>query len=204
MTSTLEINVPAIKERVTRILKDPKAEWPIIAAEPTTTEQLYKGYVGPLAAIPAVAGFIGMSIIGTSLPFVGWVRTPFFSGIGTMVLTFVMMLVSVYVCAVIIDKLAPTFESTPNQMQALKLTGYSMTASFVAGIFNVIPALGVLAALGGLYSIYLLYTGLPVMMKTPEGKVIPYLAVAVVVSIAVMFVLMMIVAAMTGAGMILG
>ena len=59
MPSTIDINVPALQERVTKLLKDPAATWPVIAAEPTTTEQLYKNYIGPLAAIPAVASFIG-------------------------------------------------------------------------------------------------------------------------------------------------
>ena len=59
MPSTLELNVPALQERVKRILTDPTREWPVIAAEQTSIEQLYRTYIGPLALIPAVAGFIG-------------------------------------------------------------------------------------------------------------------------------------------------
>jgi hypothetical protein len=202
MPSTIDVNVPALQERITKLLKDPKAEWPVIAAEQTTTEQLYKSYIGPLAAIPAIAGFIGGSIIGYSAPFVGTFRTPIVTGFVWMVVTFALMLVGVYVSAFIIDKLAPTFDSTPNQLQALKLTGYAATPSFLGGVLNIIPMLSILAIIPALYGIYLFYLGLPVMMKTPESKVIPYMAVAAIVSILVMFILFAIAGTFIGAGMI--
>jgi hypothetical protein len=201
MPSTIDVNVPALQERITKLLKDPKAEWPVIAAEQTTVEHLYKSYIGPLAAIPAIAGFIGGSIIGYSAPFIGTYRTPFVRGFVAMIVTFALMLVGVYVSAFIINKLAPTFESTPNELQALKLTGYAATPSFLGGIFNIIPMLAVLGIFPALYGIYLFYLGLPVMMKTPEGKVIPYMIVAAIVSMLVMFILFAIAGTFLGVGM---
>ncbi len=58
-----------IVSRVKAILMTPKTEWPIIAAETTTVADLYKNYVIILAAIPAIAMFIGMSIVGTTVFF---------------------------------------------------------------------------------------------------------------------------------------
>jgi hypothetical protein len=200
MASTLDLNVPALKDRVTKILTDPKGEWPVIEAEATTTETLYRSYIAPLAAIPAIAAFIGYSIVGVTLPFVGYYRQGILSGIAGMVVSWVLALAGVYVAALIINKLAPTFESTPNDMQALKLVAYANTAAWIAGVFNVIPALSVLALLGGLYSIYLFYVGVPVMMKTPESKVIPYMVVSVLVMIVVFFVMGLIAGALTGIG----
>ncbi|MEX2662881.1 MAG: Yip1 family protein [Vicinamibacterales bacterium] len=200
MASTLDLNVPALKDRVIRILKDPKAEWPVIEAEATTTETLYRSYIAPLAAIPPIATFIGFSIIGVTAPFVGHYRQGILSGIAGMVVSWVLALAGVYIAALIINKLAPTFESTPNDLQALKLVAYASTASWIAGVFYVIPALSILAILGGLYSIYLFYVGVPVMMKTPESKVIPYMVVSVIVMIVVFFVVGLIAGALTGMG----
>ena len=200
MANMLDVNGPALVDRVTRILKDPKGEWPVIEAEVTTTEQLYRGYIAPLAAIPAVAGFIGMSIVGISLPFVGHYRVGILGGIVQAVLSWVLAMVGVYIAALVINKLAPTFDSTPNDMQALKLVAYASTAAWVAGIFNVIPVLGLLALLGALYSIYLFYVGLPVMMKTPEAKVVPYMVVSVIVLICLYFVIGLLTAAISGVG----
>ncbi|MDQ3487894.1 MAG: YIP1 family protein [Acidobacteriota bacterium] len=198
MTNMIDVNAPALQARVTNILKDPKREWPVIAAEPTTTEKLYSSYIAPLAAIPAIATFIGYSIVGLSLPFVGTVRVGIIRGLVSAFVSYVVSLVLVYVAAMVIDWLAPKFESTPNQIQALKLVAYSYTAAWVAGVVMVIPALAMLGVLGGLYSIYLFYVGLPVMMKTPESKVVPYMAVSAVSVIVMGIILAMITAAVTG------
>lgn len=198
MTSTFEIDVPSLKTRVTNILKSPKAEWPVIEAEPTTTEKLYKGYIAPLAAIPAVASFIGVTIIGVPVLFYGTVRTGVVPAFTNMVVSYLLTLGAVYLAALVINKLAPTFESRPDEMQALKLTAYSYTPAWVAGVLMVIPALSPIAAILGLYSIYLFYLGLPVLMKTPEAKVIPYMIVSAIVMIALMVAVGIVAAMLVG------
>lgn len=200
MVNTLDAGGPALTDRVTRILKDPKAEWPVIEAEATTTETLYRTYIAPLAAIPAIATFIGLCLVGVTLPFVGTYRYGIVSGIANMVVSWVLAMAGVYIAALIINKLAPTFESTPNDIQALKLVAYAYTAAWVAGVFMIIPVLGILALLGSLYSIYLFYVGLPVMMKTPPAKVVPYMVVAAIVVILVSIVFGLVATAITGVG----
>jgi hypothetical protein len=169
---------------VTKILTDPKGEWAVIEAEPTTADKLYKGYIVPLAAIPAIAQFIGHSFIGTTTPFLGTIRMPIVSGLIWMCVSYVLTLAMVYVAALIVNKLAPTFNSTSNDTQALKLVAYSETPVWIAGVLGIVPALGVIGGLvGGLYAIYIFYLGLPVMMKTPQDKVIPYMVVSAIVVI---------------------
>src|SRR5688500_18761514 len=198
MANMIDVDGPALQARVTKILTDPKAEWPVIAAEPMTTEKLYSSYIAPLAAIPVIAGFIGTSIIGVSLPFVGQFRVGIVRGIVHAFVTYVLSLVMVYVAALIVDKLAPTFQSTSNQVQALKLVAYSYTAIWVAGVLNVLPVLMPLGILAILYSIYLFYIGLPVMMKTPEPKAVPYMVVSGSVIIGLAIIVGIFAAAITG------
>jgi hypothetical protein len=102
------------------------------------------------------------------------------------VISYILSLVGVYVLSLIIDALAPTFGGTKNPISALKVAAYSSTASWVVGIFTLIPALSVLGILG-LYSLYLLYLGLPALMKAPQDKAIGYTLV-VIVSAIVLFV----------------
>jgi hypothetical protein len=198
MTLTGEANASGLTNRVRKILVEPKAEWPVIEAESTDVQKLYREYIAILAAIPAVATFIGYSIIGVSLPFVGNYRVGMARGIASMIVTYVLTLVGAYIAAMVIDKLAPTFESKPNLIQALKLVAYASTPSWIAGVFNIIPALGVLALIGALYAVYLFYLGLPVMMKTPQAKVIPYMVVAAIIVIVVSIVIGVITTALTG------
>jgi hypothetical protein len=173
-------------ERVKRILLSPQTEWEIIAAEPTTTAELYKTYIAPLAAIGPIAQFIGYSVFGMSV-FGATYRVPIGSGLTSALLTFVLTLAATYVLALIIDALAPTFNGQRNQMQALKVAAYSSTASWVAGIFALIPGLRILTILG-LYSVYLLYLGLPALMKAPRDRALVYTAVAILAAIVLFMV----------------
>jgi hypothetical protein len=168
-------------DRAKNILLQPKAEWGVISAEPHTVQDLYTGYVMILAAIPAVASFIGYSLIGVS-SFMGTYRWPITNGITHMILQYVLNLGWVYVLALIIDALAPSFGGEKNFMQAIKVSAFSPTAMWLAGIFSIIPILGILGIVG-LYSLYLLYTGLPILMKTPEEKAVPYTVVVIIIAI---------------------
>jgi hypothetical protein len=182
----------SLMARAKNIILTPKTEWPVIDTEQTSTGALYTGYIIPLALIGPVAQIIGWSVFGMSLPFVGTFRIPIGYAVRTAVITYVASLVSVFVLALIIDALAPTFGGQKNQMQALKVAAYSSTAAWVAGIFGIFPALAILGLLG-LYSLYLLYLGLPVLMKAPEDKAMGYTVVVIICAI----VLWIIIAAVT-------
>lgn len=196
-----------IVERIKAILTTPRAEWPVAAAEPATVQGLYTGYIAIVAALPIIASFIKGSLIGTSA-FGITVRTPIGMGIVGMVLHYVLALVIVYVVALIINALAPTFGGQKDMVQALKTVAYAWTAGWVAGIAVIVPWLGLLILLaGGIYSIYLLYLGLPHTMKCPPEKAGGYTAVSVIIAIVLSWIVGAIVvgvvgtAAMTGAAM---
>jgi len=169
-------------QRVQDILLKPKQTWPVIAQEPASTASIYNNYVIYLAAIPAIATFIGLSLVGVGGMGFG-IRMPIVAGLLNMVLSFVLSLVMVYVLALIVDALAPTFGGTKDPLAALKVVAYGATASFVGGIFGLLPSLGILALLAALYSIYLIYTGLPVLMRCPPEKAVGYTAVVIVCGI---------------------
>ncbi|MEC5384610.1 Yip1 family protein [Uliginosibacterium sp. H3] len=177
-----------IVERAKNILLSPKSEWPVIEAESSSVKSIYMEYLVLLALIPAVAGFIGMSLIGYSAFGVS-VRTPIVSGIANMILGYALSLVTVFVVALIADALTANFGGQKNPLNAFKLIAFSMTPGLLGGIFSLIPALGVLGLLASLYGVYLLYLGVPTLMKVPEDKVAPYTVVLVICAIVVSVVI---------------
>jgi hypothetical protein len=196
-----------IVERIKAIQTTPRTEWPAVAAEPATVQSLYAGYIAIVATLPIIAGFIKGSLIGAGA-FGITVRTPIGMGIVGMVLHYVLALVIVYVVALIINALAPTFGGQKDMVQALKTVAYAWTASWVAGIAVIVPWLGWLIAIAGaVYAIYLLYLGLPHTMKCPPEKAGGYTAVSVIIAIVLSWIVGAIVvgvvgtAAMTGAAM---
>ena len=185
-------------ERVKGILLTPQKEWPVIEAESATTASLYTGYIVPLAAIPAVAGFVGMSLFGMRLLGASF-RVPIGTGLSGAVVRYVATLAGVYVLGLVIDALAPNFGGQKNPIQALKLAAYSMTASWLAGIFLIIPGLAMLSIVG-IYSLYLLFVGLPVQMKAPQDKSMVYTVVVIVSMFVIYIVIGAVVRATTGYG----
>jgi Yip1 domain len=172
--------------RVKGLLLDPKAEWPIIEREADDTGALLKGYVAILAAVPAVCGFIGSSIIGI----VGY-RTGLLVGIVSAIGGYILTFVGVFVMAFVVDALADKFGGRRSFASAMKIAAYAPTAAWLASIFTAIPVLAVLSVLG-LYSLYLLYTGLPVLMKVPPNELTGYfltvIACAIIVWMLILFV----------------
>lgn len=120
------------------------------------------------------------------------------SGLSSAIVGFVLGLVGVYVSAIVIEKLAPTFQSRGDTTQAMKLVVFASTPLWLAGIFRLIPVLGILGILAALYAIYLFYLGLSPTMHTPQDKVIPYMLVAAIVIFAISLCFGFITAAVTG------
>jgi hypothetical protein len=170
--------------RVKGILTNPRQEWAAIDNEPLNVAQLLTGYVLPLAAIGPLASAIGWTLFGYG----GLLRLSAGAAVSFAITMFIMSIIGVFVTAWVINMLAPTFGATQNMPQAIKVAAYSMTAAWVAGIFNLIPALAVLAMIGGLYSLYLLYIGLPMLMKASPDKAVGYTVVVVLVTIVVYIV----------------
>jgi hypothetical protein len=190
-------------DRVQSILLRPRITWLAIDEEPADAASIYKNYVMILALIPAVASFIGLSLVGIGAFGVSF-RVPIVSGLANMVVGYVMSLLMVFVLALIIDAMAPTFDGTRSPVGALKLSAYSSTAAFVGGIFSLLPSLSVIGALAALYGVYLLYIGLPVLMKCPQDKAVPYTAVVVICAIVGGFVIAWVLALLTPSPVRLG
>ncbi len=148
---------------------------------------LYRSYVIPLALIPAVCGLIGRVVFGVGVFGITY-RPPILGSLVEAVLYFGLGLASIYALARIIEALAPSFGGTQDPIQAFKVAAYSWTAAWVAGVFTLMPILSPLSLLG-LYSFYLLYLGLPKLMKVAEDKAVAYTAVVVGVAIVINLIL---------------
>ncbi len=187
-------------ERVQAILLKPKPTWPVVAAEGADVATLYSRYIAILAAIPALAGFVGMTLVGIG-GFGVTMRIGVVAALINLVVGYLLTLAMVYVLALIVDALAPSFGGTRNRVAALKVVAYSMTAVWVAGLLGVLPSLAWIAGLLGFaYTVYLLYTGLPVLMRTSADKAGAYAAVVVVCAIVASIVVGAVSAMVMGVG----
>jgi hypothetical protein len=181
-----------IVARAKAISLNPKETWEIVKGEQMTIKELYTSYAAILALIPPIATFIGFSLVGVGMPLLGRWRQPVMNGLVHAIIYYVLTLVGVYVTAYVADRLAPSFNSKQDLTSAVKAVVYSYTPVWIVSVLNVIPGLSVLGMIAGLYSLYLLYLGLPTMMDTPPEKKVGYVVAVIVTSIVVMVLISMI------------
>ena len=160
----------AFADRLKGILLEPRNEWPKIAAEPATVQSIYVGWVMIFAAIGPIALLLIGGLTG---------------GVKFAIGTYIMALVITFILALVVDALAPSFGGTKDFVAALKLTAYSYTAAWLAGIFNLIGMLGaILALLAAIYAWWTFYLGAPVLKKCAPEKAVPFTIVVVLCGIA--------------------
>lgn len=193
----------SLVERVKAILLKPKETWPEIAGEAATPGDIITRYAIPLALIGPVASFIGGQLFGINA-IIATYKPGLMAGLTTAILSFIMAIIGLIVMALVVDFLAPKFEGQAGRTQAFKLCAYSLTAGWVAGIFGLIPSLGILGLLAAIYGIYLFYLGATPVMKVPEAKAGGFTAVTIVAVIVIYFVMAAVtapIAAMFGGGL---
>jgi hypothetical protein len=186
--------VQDVVRRALNLLLHPAETWDAIEAEPDTIERLFKYWVLPLAAIPVLgrmAGALSFGSLGSFEIFgVRFYHPNVIAVLGDAVARYALTLISVYLLALVVDQFAPQFGGERNRTQAFKLVAYSGTAAWVAGAFMLLPtAGGVFALLGGLYSLYLLYVGLPKLMRSAPVFTLNYFALTLVAAIVMWIVI---------------
>jgi hypothetical protein len=174
-------------DRVKNIIVSPAKEWDVISTETPDSGKVITGYVLPLAGLAAVAAFIGYGIIGYNI--LGFRVTGINWGIYYAISILVSAIAGVFICAFVIDALAPSFGSEKNMGRSVQLVAYSYTPAWLGGLLSILPAIALVGALFGLYGLYLLYLGIPKMKKTPADKQIGYFVVSLLVLIVVYFVI---------------
>ncbi|MBN2057858.1 MAG: YIP1 family protein [Candidatus Saganbacteria bacterium] len=176
-----------IFDRARDIIIHPKEEWQTIKAEKTDIKALFVNYAAPLALIPSVAGLIGITLVGISLPVGGIVRAPLLQSLLGAVIGYVLNLAALFAVGWLVKVLAPVFKARADLAGSMKVVAYSMTPAWLVGIFSLVPGLGVLSILG-LYGLYLLYLGLKEVLDTPAERVLLYTLAVIGLAIVVSFV----------------
>lgn len=175
------MNAKAVARWAVAILLRPTAAWEAAAAEETASpREILQSYVAPLAAIPAVCGAIGGALFGFSIADVGLRAGPV-SVLLEAVVGFAMTLAAVWLAGHALAGLGRMFGGQTNFPKGLRLAAYSGTAVWLAGAFYLLPGLQIPAVLlGALWSLWLLYRGMPEMLGVPEDRLLTCFAASLI------------------------
>jgi hypothetical protein len=187
-----------ILSRAYGLLRDPRGEWEQIRKEETSVAAILIGYVAPLAAIPPVCGLVGTFLFGYRAA--GQVVRPELSAalVGTLI-SFIISVAMVFLLGILINAVAENFDGDRDDLAAQKVAAYSLTPTFLSGLFSLWPPLWWLSLVAIAASAFLLYRGLPALMKAPEDRAMGY-AATVAVAALVSFILLFAVSACVGGG----
>ncbi len=180
------MKIDAVIDRAKAVLLSPRDAWLAIREEPDEIIDLYKHYLIYLAAIPAIAIFIGQSIVKYRVPFEQEITyIPIGLGLSLMIRRYVLYLVGVLVAGYLISLLAPRFQAQKDVKLAVKLVGYSATPGWIASALYIIPRLGDLSVFGYIFGIYLFYTGSMALLDCPEERATAFTVVSLLVLIVI-------------------
>jgi hypothetical protein len=181
-----------ILSRAYGLLVHPKREWEQIRDEETNAASIMAGYVAPLCAIAPIAGMVGQ--LAFRAP--GVAVSP---GILTgAVVSFLVLVGVIFFLGVLTNAVARNFEATPDELAALKLAAYAPTPALLLGIVSLAPSLWWIALLGLPVTAYLIYRGLPVLMKCPDDRAQGYAATILASGLAALILLLALSSCFTG------
>jgi len=175
------------------LLSRPEDEWKDIRKENCTIGKCYCSHVLLLAAIPPLAGYIGTTQVGWSVVSREVNRLTPESALWIAVLSYLTILVAVFTVGKLIHWMGQTYGAKQTLPQCIALAAYTATPLFLIGIMLVYPVLwlNLLIGLPALaYTVYLLYTGVPIIMGIPKERGFLFssavLAVGLVMLVAVL------------------
>ncbi|HYA39395.1 MAG TPA: Yip1 family protein [Candidatus Methylomirabilis sp.] len=175
------------------LLSHPEDEWKDIRKENCTIGKCYCSHVLLLAAIPPLAGYIGTTQVGWSVVTREVNRLTPESALWIAVLSYLTILVAVFTVGKLIHWMGQTYGTKQTLPQCIALAAYTATPLFLIGIMLVYPVLwlNLLIGLPALaYTVYLLYTGVPIIMGIPKERGFLFssavLAVGLVMLVAVL------------------
>jgi len=159
-----------ILSRAYGLLREPKKEWEQIKAEETTIPNILIGYVAPLAAIPPLCDLIGQAVFNQALQGdVGQAAV-------RAVVTWIVSIALVFFLGVLVNVVADNFEADKDELAAQKIAAYSLTPSFLSGVFSLWPPLWWLSLFALAAMVFLMYRGLPILMRAPQETALGYTA----------------------------
>ncbi len=190
-------------QHIIGLFTDPVGEWEKIREEQKSKSGGF-GFIFLMSAIPAISGYIGTTQVGWRIGVGDPVRITGDSAIAIAIIFYLAMIVGVFSIGWVIHLLGKAYELEKPLPLCLALAAYTATPLFLIGIMEVYPVLwlNMLLGLPALaYTVYLLYSGLPIMMEIPAERGFLYSSAVLAVGLIALVSLLGMTALLWGMGL---
>ena len=156
------------------IFTNPNSEWRDIRKQHRSKTQEFLTHVPLLALIPALAFYYGVTQVGWTLGSGEPVYLTASSAMVLCVMSYLSALVGVWVFGEFINWMAATYSDEKiDPHHGMAIAVYVTIPIFISGIAGAFPVIWVNAAatmLAAVYSVYLIYAGIPILMNIDKER----------------------------------
>ena len=176
------------------LLVRPSAQWQAVADLPPSSFRNLLLYPCLFAILPAVAWYYGTSQVGWTVGDHGDpIKLTVASARQISILFYLGMIGCVAAIGYFIHWMSDTYGADSSLTKGIVITGLTSTPLFIAGMVGFYPLLWVdlLIGVGAVsWSVYLLYLGIPIVMKIPEERGFLFSSAVVGVALVMLICLM--------------
>lgn len=155
------------------LITDPDRQWPKIRDQYSGSNSYYPPHIFLLALIPAVSGYFGTTHIGWQIGAGEPIRLTSETALSIAIIYYLVLLIGVFAIGWVIHALGKAYDVVKPLSLCVALAAYTATPLFLIGIMELYPVLWLNMLLGLIalaYTVYLLYSGLPIMMEIPKER----------------------------------
>ncbi len=176
------MDFPFLYHRMKYFIISPVKAWDAVHRENRPIKFVRGNFFMPLILLVAASVFLG------SMFFINTTLKPMYSVLMALN-TFLILYLGVYGSALLVKEILKALDLGNDFLVAFKLVVYSMSPVFLVLIISRIFESMLFINVLGLYGLYLLWTGMEVMLNPPEHKKIPFMIATVFVTVIVFLLL---------------
>lgn len=184
-----KIQITSLINRLKLVILSPKECWQTIASENESPKSILTHLIIPLVVVGALCSIVGLQVFGITMGPLGTWRPPLVAFTLSTVVMSALQIVSLYIGAFLVQKLAPLFQGSASPTQAFSLVAHAALPGLFASVLTIYPPLGLLGAVLAIISLYTLFQGISKMTTISENKRLPFIAALIVSMILVSLVL---------------
>jgi hypothetical protein len=191
-------------QHIIGLLSDPTRQWEKIREQYQSGNGNPVGHVLILALIPAISGYIGTTQVGWRIGVGEPIRITGDSAMSIAIIYYIALLVGIFSVGWVIHLLGKAYEVQKPLPLCIALAAYTATPLFLIGLMQVYPVLwlNMLMGLPALaYTVYLLYSGLPIMMEIPTERGFLYSSAVLAVGLVALVAMLAMTALLWGMGL---
>jgi hypothetical protein len=191
-------------QHIIGLLTDPTRQWEKIREQYQSGSGNPVGHVLILALIPAISGYIGTTQVGWRIGVGEPIRITGDSAMSIAIIYYIALLVGIFSVGWVIHLLGKAYEVEKPLPLCIALAAYTATPLFLIGLMQVYPVLwlNMLMGLPALaYTVYLLYSGLPIMMEIPTERGFLYSSAVLAVGLVALVAMLAMTALLWGMGL---